>query len=155
MSAEDVAVYILEKRRSMSAMKLQKLVYYAQAWSLVWDEKPLFDDQIQAWLAGPVVPALYAKHRGLFTVDKSVFREGDSSKLGDVERETVDAVLDFYGDRPAEWLSDLTHKERPWRDARVGVGDMENSENVIPLESMAVYYTRVAEVAKLKPAKER
>lgn len=138
-------------------MKLQKLVYYAQAWSLVWDEKPLFDEKIQAWLAGPVVPALYAKHKGCFIVDKNTFKKvkkGDPNKLNNDERETVDAVLDFYGKRSAEWLSDLTHKERPWRDARNGVGEMDNSENEISLESMATYYTRVAEVAKTKPEKD-
>ena len=38
----DVAAYILKKKKALTSMKLQKLVFYAQAWSLVWDEKPLF-----------------------------------------------------------------------------------------------------------------
>ena len=46
-TALDVAAYILEKRGQMTAMKLQKLVYYAQAWSMVWDEEPLFADRIE------------------------------------------------------------------------------------------------------------
>jgi len=49
LSVHDVAAYILKKQGEMSAMKLQKLVYYSQAWSLVWDEKPLFRAQIEAW----------------------------------------------------------------------------------------------------------
>ena len=151
--AEDVAAYILEKLGPMSAMKLQKLVYYAQAWSLVWDEKPLFDEPIQAWLNGPVVPQLYAKHKTLFTVERGVFRDGDPSKLNKEQMETIDAVLKFYGDKPAQWLSDLSHKERPWLKAREGVGEMENSENEITQESMAEYYTRVAEVAARTPSK--
>ncbi|CUP62134.1 Uncharacterized phage-associated protein [Anaerostipes hadrus] len=39
----DAAKYILERLGEMSTMKLQKLCYYAQAWSLVWDDVPLFD----------------------------------------------------------------------------------------------------------------
>ena len=49
----DVAAYILEQKGSMTTMKLQKLVYYSQAWSLVWDEKPLFEEAIEAWANGP------------------------------------------------------------------------------------------------------
>ncbi len=56
VSVESVAAYILSQHGKLSAMKLQKLVYYCQAWSLVWDEAPLFQEQIQAWANGPVVP---------------------------------------------------------------------------------------------------
>jgi len=56
----------LEKAGPMSAMKLQKLAYYSQAWSLVWDELPIFQDSIEAWANGPVCPRLYDAHRGCF-----------------------------------------------------------------------------------------
>src|SRR5271169_3358892 len=68
VSAHDIAAYILEKNGSMTAMKLEKLVYYAQAWSIVWNESPLFRERIEAWAAGPVVPALYYRHRGDYLV---------------------------------------------------------------------------------------
>ena len=47
-------------------MKLQKLLYYCQAWALVWDDKPLFKEKIEAWISGPVVRTLYNTHRGKF-----------------------------------------------------------------------------------------
>ena len=50
----DTAKYILEKSGKMSTMKLQKLCYYSQAWALVWDDAPLFDEDFQAWANGPV-----------------------------------------------------------------------------------------------------
>jgi len=56
---EDVAIYIMEQCGPMTAMKLQKLVYYSQAWHLVWDEEPLFSDPIEAWANGPIVRSLY------------------------------------------------------------------------------------------------
>ncbi len=48
-SVQDVAAYIIERHGRMSSMKLQKLVYYSQAWHLVWDDEPLFPERIQAW----------------------------------------------------------------------------------------------------------
>ena len=137
-TVHDVAAYILDKLGTISAMKLQKLVYYSQAWSLVWDERPMFDEAIQAWANGPVAPALYDAHRGQFEV--SSIAEGDANKLDTDARETVDAILRAYGGRSSQWLSDLTHSEAPWRNARRGIRDGERSSIVISHASMAEYY---------------
>jgi len=67
----DVGRYILEKSGEITAMKLQKLLYYSQAWHLVWDERPLFTEDFQAWANGPVIPELYHMHKGKFKVDAS------------------------------------------------------------------------------------
>jgi uncharacterized phage-associated protein len=138
VSAHDVAAYILEKYGPISAMKLQKLVYYAQAWSLVWDDRPLFSERIEAWANGPVVRDLYDRHRGKFEVRD--WPDGDPGKLSTADRATLDAVLGFYGDKPAQWLSDLTHSERPWREARRGAPEGAPSTAVISPESMRAYY---------------
>ena len=53
-------------------MKLQKLVYYCQAWSLAWDDVPLFDEDFPAWANGPVCPELFDLHHG-----KSVIKDWD------------------------------------------------------------------------------
>jgi len=138
---EDVATYILEERGPMTAMKLQKLVYYSQAWHLVWDEEPLFQDQIEAWANGPVVRSLYSQHRGRFTLNgPAEITGGDSSRLTDSERETIDAVLHSYGDKSAHWLSELTHSEQPWREARRGLSPRDRGEAVISQDSIYEYY---------------
>ena len=134
----DVSAYILKKKKALTAMKLQKLVYYSQAWSLVWDEKPIFDNRIEAWANGPVSPDLYAAHRGEFTVTDEP--RGDPYRLSKDERETVDAVLRDYGDKSAIWLSALTHKEAPWIDARAGIPEGERCNRSISHGSMADYY---------------
>jgi uncharacterized phage-associated protein len=139
-TAHDVANYILKKLGRMTAMKLQKLVYYSQAWSLVWDEKPLFRERIEAWVNGPVVPNLYRVHRGQF--DVKGWPHGDPDKLSG-QRETVDAVLDFYGDKSSQWLSDLTHSEQPWRDARQGLAAMDRGGHEITHASMHEYYSSI------------
>lgn len=139
VSAHDVAAYILSKLGEMTAMKLQKLVYYAQAWSLVWDEEPLFFEQIEAWANGPVVPTLYETHRGQFKV--SQWPEGDPRKLSATQRETIDAVLDYYGPKTSQWLSDLTHAETPWKEARGTLGPGERGNKVISHATMHEFYS--------------
>lgn len=137
-SVFDVAAYILTKQSPISAMKLQKLVYYSQAWSLVWDERALFPERIEAWANGPVVPALYRQHRGSFTV--SSISRGDPRALDDDARATIDAVLDFYGRKSPRWLSDLSHMEDPWRMAYGDTYPGGRCEEEITLASMAEYY---------------
>jgi uncharacterized phage-associated protein len=134
----DIASYILEKKGSMSAMKLQKLVYYSQAWALVWDERPLFDSKIEAWANGPVCPQLYSAHRGSFIVEN--IPAGVPSNLDENDKETIDSVLEFYGDKSAQWLSDLTHAEQPWKEARKGLPDGERGDVEITHAAMAEYY---------------
>ena len=135
----DVAKYILQKQGPMTTMKLQKLVYYCQAWSLVWDSEPLFSEQIQAWACGPVVRDLYDSHRGQYQI--SALRKGNPSNLLPVEIETIDAVLNTYGDKTAQWLSDLTHMELPWNEARKDVPIGLNCENEITPASLEEYYS--------------
>jgi uncharacterized phage-associated protein len=136
----DVAKYILKKTGSITTMKLQKLVYYSQAWSLVWDEKPLFSEKIEAWSNGPVVRELFERHRGSFKISASKLCQGDARRLKKEEKETIDGVLSYYADKPSQWLSDLTHAEDPWREARAGLPAMIRGANEITLESMARYY---------------
>ena len=138
-SALDAGAYILKHRGPMTAMKLQKLVYYSQAWSLVWDEAPLFADEIQAWANGPVAPSLYREHRGKFKVSAGDIR-GNAGRLSPDERETVDAVLRHYGGKSSQWLSNLTHAERPWQEARRGIAPGARGRGIISHSAMAEYY---------------
>ena len=139
----DVAVYILEKLGTITAMKLQKLIYYSQAWALTWDEEPLFCEEIQAWANGPVVYELYDTHRGKYKVCKEDFPNGDKRNLNETQKETIDSVLEFYGDKKSQWLSDLTHMEDPWKEARKGIPDNERGNKVISHASMIEYYSSI------------
>ncbi|MFC3717114.1 Panacea domain-containing protein [Luteimonas soli] len=139
-TVHDVAAFILERAGSMSTMKLQKLVYYSQAWSLVWDGDVLFDSQIQAWANGPVCPELFQSHRGAYRVAREDI-SGDPNQLNQDQRETVEGVLSVYGDKTPQWLSDLTHVEDPWKLARAGVPEGANCSSEISRESMLNYYS--------------
>jgi uncharacterized phage-associated protein len=137
-SVFDVASYILSRQGPMTTWKLQKLVYYSQAWSLVWDERPLFPERIEAWANGPVCPDLYSLHRGQFRV--ATINAGDASNLSVDELDTIEAVLSYYGDKSAQWLSDLTHAEAPWRKARGNLPQGTTCCAEITHDEMAAYY---------------
>lgn len=141
VKAIDVAAYILAQIGTCTTMKLHKLLYYCQAWSLVWDEKPLFDDEIQAWANGPVIPNVFYYHKGLYSVSSKDFVTGNPDKLSADQKETIDSVIDFYGKKPAQWLINLTHSEAPWQEARKGLEPMERGHNIITLSAMADYYS--------------
>jgi uncharacterized phage-associated protein len=153
VSAQDVAAYILRKRGPMSSMKLQKLVYYSQAWHLVWEQRPLFPEKIQAWANGPVVYELFDAHRGQYTVGPD-WLEGDPDALTPEERSSVDAVLDAYAHLDGRRLSHLTHAEAPWRDARAGLGPTDRSNREITIASMAAFYEALDADENAKPVDE-
>ena len=140
----DVAKYILHKQGPMTTMKLEKLTYYSQAWSLAWDDVPLFDEEFEAWSIGPVCPKLFEKHKGMFVVNESLFPDVDDYDFSEDQIATMDAVLDYYGDKEPQWLSELTHKELPWKAARAGCAPGEYCNNVISKESMQYYYGGLA-----------
>ena len=136
MPVKDVAQYILEKNGAMTSMKLQKLVYYSQAWATVWDDDVLFDEEVQAWDNGPVVRELWEANKGKFKI--STVDNGDSTSINDVQCETIDRVLAFYGAKNAQWLSDLTHMEDPWKDA------FEQGQNTeITPQAMSEYHSTI------------
>jgi len=136
----DVAKYILEQTGPLSTMKLQKLIYYAQAWSLVWDDEPLFEEPIQAWANGPIVPLLFEVHKGRYKISAGFLRLGDSSRLTENQKDTINRIIEYYGHKSAQWLSDLTHSEAPWIEARKGISDGDRGNKEITLENMAEYY---------------
>jgi uncharacterized phage-associated protein len=139
VSVFDVAAFILQELEEITCMKLQKLVYYCQAWSLVWDEEPLFKESIEAWINGPVVRELYEAHRGKFKLQRGDI-SGNPKLLTTPQRDTIKAVLRDYGRHSSQWLSDLTHSEMPWCEARVGLRYDERGNHTISLESLVEYY---------------
>ncbi|WP_285031961.1 type II toxin-antitoxin system antitoxin SocA domain-containing protein [Mycolicibacterium sp. lyk4-40-TYG-92] len=141
-NVHDVAAYILGKAGTMSTMKLQKLVYYCQGWSLAWDGEPIFPETIRAWANGPVVYELFDLHRGKFRV--SSWPEGDAKRLTPDQVDTADAVLDAYGHLSGQQLIEKTHRERPWIEARGGISDGAYCNTEIELETMQDFFGGLA-----------
>lgn len=131
-TARDVAAYIRQSPHH-GRVQLLKLVYYSQAWNLAWTGNTLFDDPIEAWQGGPVVRGIWAQYRYYGSTE----HVGDPKALTVENRAVIDAVIEFYGRRSGQALSELTHGEAPWRDA---YKQGQNSE--ITTEAMLRFYSR-------------
>lgn len=137
----DVAAAILERVDIASTMKLQKLVFYAQAKSLVDLSKPLFSEKIEAWVNGPVVPALFRVHSGEYLVKKGFFdRYRSSAGLDTDQKACIDIVVNCYGSYTGEQLREKTHEEAPWLNARGACAVNDRCTTEITQESIRDYY---------------
>jgi uncharacterized phage-associated protein len=140
-NVNDVAAYILAKAAPMSAMKLQKLCYFAYGYHLAWEDRQLFPERFEAWANGPVAYELYGQHRGRFRLDKGDIT-GDPTALDDGERESVDVVLESMKAYTAHELSAMTHQAGPWAHARerAGAADLERSNEKLLDEEIADFF---------------
>jgi uncharacterized phage-associated protein len=139
-SVRDVAEEVLQTGGHTYSIRLQTLVYYAQAYHLVHRGQPLFTERITARANGPVVPALYRIYRGAFDVETV---GGDRSKLTPEEADSVAMVLQIYGRHTAEWLVKQTRMEPPWLEAREGLLPGAKASPDVDLATMKRYYARV------------
>lgn len=137
----DVAKYILTRTGAKTNLALQKLFYYAQARHYTWTKERLTDAEFQAWRHGPVCPALYdvLKQYGNqpITADDIV---GNIDILTPDQKDSIDIMLEHYGDFSASKLLKTTHSEDPWKKARGDLPENANSDAIITLESMEQYY---------------
>lgn len=120
LTCYDVANYFLSKideeaGDAISNLKLQKLVYYAQGFSLALLHRPLFNDTIVAWQHGPVVVDLYRKYKGYGSNGIPAPKDVDFDKFSADEKNLLDNVYDVYGQFSAWKLRNMTHEEAPWK----------------------------------------
>jgi len=136
----DIANRILERASKSEAeglicnMKLQKMLYYMQGFHLAFFDKPLFDDDIEAWMYGPVVPSVYEtfKSHG----NAGIEYNGETIKFTKEEESLFNEVYRVYGAYSAIGLMNLTHSETPWKSVSTGVG------SVIDKETMKDYFKK-------------
>jgi uncharacterized phage-associated protein len=142
-SALDIAAWFLNEidRKagdSITNLKLQKLVYYAQAWGVTLLGRPLFEETVEAWAHGPVVDSVYQeyKHLRYGTIPRSRRRP----RITPQERVVLEGVLAVYGEHSAKFLENLTHSEEPWTTAWGGRPATSRSRQEIPLPLMQAFY---------------
>lgn len=120
-SCFDVAKYILKKNKKIKSFQIESLLYYCQAVCLVYDEKSLFSERIEASYDGVIIPNLMYEYSNLeVETDHSfIFEFGDCNNLTSNEKEIIDEVLGYYGDKDSNWLKKLICSESPWGLARL------------------------------------
>ena len=112
----------------VSNMKLQKLLYYQQGFHLAYFETPLFNENIEAWMYGPVVPSVYDKFKSKGS--NGLTYDGDVILLNPKEEDLFFEVLRIYGEFSAIGLMNITHKEKPWKETPIGVGNVISSDEM-------------------------
>lgn len=156
----DIARYtvlrLLQNGNSISHLKLQKMLYYIQAWYMVYfDKEKIFEEAPEAWVNGPVYKTIYEiyKNKGIYEQlnyeDASTTLESIMNDLENLhEKINIDnnkwdffeAIFKHYGTMSHDKLVFLTHSQRPWNEARKGLEPFEYSEKKIDLDSMYEYY---------------
>ena len=123
--ALDVAKYIcdfqaVEANLNISHLKLQKLVFYCQAFHLALHNQPLFPENVEAWTLGPVIKEIYQDYKiygnSVISPSESLSEDMDTNLNGD-QIATISAVLSAYGHLSAPNLVEKTHRETPWKEA--------------------------------------
>ena len=135
--ADTIAFHAEARTIEIDPLKMQKLLYYAQAWFLVFFSEPLFEENIEAWVHGPVVRSVfcYYRDRGWNKITDSGTSIGDCKVVDHVSQ-----LLDVYGGFTGRQLERLSHQESPWMIARGGLAPEVSSRAVITHESMNDFY---------------
>ena len=140
LKANDVASVIIARSGPwLSAMSLQKLLYYVQAWHLAITDEPLFEERIKAYRDGPVVAQVWHARKNQET-RRAIDQDIEGIALDDETSDLIDLVLTTYGSMSGDELSALTHVEAPWREARGDLPEDASCMNEINPQSMARFY---------------
>jgi uncharacterized phage-associated protein len=139
-TADDVAAAVLRLTGAVTTKKLQKLVYYSQAWHLARYSEAIFAEEIEAWVEGPVVRSLWSKHRKFYSI--SEWPTGNQATLTGIQLNTIQWVVSKYGNFSAESLSRMTHAETPWLIARSLHAPNDRSSEPIKKDHMRSFYAR-------------
>lgn len=136
-----IARYIIEKcnekNKTISNLKLQKILYFVQANFLVSKNQPCFAEQIEAWDFGPVVPEVYREYKiyGGASIP-AFFRSGVISNIAADDKKLIDEMVDSCANYSASALVEITHHQTPWVEAHNKPG----KNNVITNESIRKFF---------------
>jgi len=141
MSCYDIANYFIklanETGSFISNLKLQKLVYYSQAWHLALHAEPLFSEDFEAWVHGPVIPNLYQKYKSF---GWQPILDDPNPEIFEKTQTFLNEIVEEYFSCDAYELEQMTHAEAPWSRARGSLLSDQPSSAVIEKEWMKEYY---------------
>lgn len=155
--ANFIILYFKKNGIMINPLKLQKLLYYIQGWHLVYfDKNPMFPEQPEAWVNGPVYRNVYDVFSGRYRtydniagagadddIDNKLKASTKKLNLEPEQAEFVDAIFKRYGKISHEKLVFMTHSEKPWLEARKGLGPFDYSTRTITHDSMYDYFNKL------------
>lgn len=125
---------------AMSHKKMQKIAFYSQAWYYTLYGKKLINENFEAWVHGPVCPEIYQEYKsyGWNLIPKTDFKS-ENSEIN----EFMEVVFNTFGEFSGDELEAMTHNEDPWIIARKGLKPYEASSNIIKLEDMKEFCSKL------------
>lgn len=149
-----VANYFIHLLGDITPLALQKLLYYAQGFYMALHGRELFEDDCEAWVYGPVYPAIYRQFKdvpfqsngGAASVDTVL--EG----LDSAEKTLLDAIIKAFGCYSGSTLANMTHRELPWKNARGELDANVPSNNVIAKSDITAYFDHVKQTFNITDA---
>lgn len=146
MKMEDVIYWFLS-RQSMSPKKLQKMLYYAYSWGLVFFNESeeelddiLFEAEFEAWVHGPVIPSVYQEYKVYGFANIPKIEESRRLEIAEDVEDVLNQVMDAYGYLNGNQLEAITHVEDPWIKARKGALPLDSSSQKIESRTIYRYY---------------
>lgn len=145
-NATEIANWFIAKAAEsgdlVTHLKVQKLLYYAEAWTEVITGKELFSEQMQAWAHGPVVPEVFQEFKAYGWNALPVPNNQEVPKVSDDVLDILTQVYDTYGELPAKTLEVMTHQDEPWIAARGNLDSESRCETVIPKQKIKEYFEK-------------
>lgn len=142
-----VISYVFESLKEVTPLMLQKLLYFIQGIYQALYGTPIFREDCEAWVHGPVYPMVYDLFKDFkynpIDDDRFAVLDGMADKLTDEERMVIDLVVNTFGLYSGKVLEKITHNEAPWRTARRGYGDNIPSHEPLTKDSMKSYYEAI------------
>lgn len=125
----------------LTPLKLQKLMFYADAWHMVIFDTELTSEKFQAWVHGPV--ALTQYHRFKEYKWKPISEDVQIPRYPEETINFLEEIVDIFGSEPAVALEMMTHQELPWIEARKGLADDEPCSNYISKDTTKKFYGEI------------
>ena len=143
---EIASEYIISLTGDITPLALQKLLYYVQGFYSTFIGEYIFEEDCEAWTHGPVYSQIYHKYKDYryhpidrYKTNIDIFK----NLLSEDEKEIIKNVVSNFGRYSGKILEEMTHYEKPWRDARAGLNSTEKSNRVIDKESIKLYFQDV------------
>jgi uncharacterized phage-associated protein len=130
----------------LSNLKLQKLIYYVQAWHLAYYEKTLFNGKFEAWIHGPVNRTIYERFKSTKNIYSDILLKDildlDTSKIASKDKQFIDEVLEAYMPFSGTQLEYMVHNETPWLETRGELLPTVRCEKEIEEKLIISYYKK-------------
>ena len=148
-----ISKHIIARMEDITPLALQKILYYIQGFSTYFFDRPIFNDNAEAWVHGPVYREIYDRfsYYRYNPISKNEFESyNEIDSLNAKEIKLIDSVINNFGVYSGKTLEKMTHTTIPWEEGRKELSEEEYSSNIIDIDTMKAYFTNIGKKYKMK-----